>query len=337
MLKFSIIIPVYNASKYLNRCIDSCLNQNYSNIEVICVDDFSKDNSKEILENYKNKDNRIKCIYHSKNESQYIARRNGFLESTGDYIMFIDSDDTLIKNACKLIIKKINITKADIIQYGYKEIPSNKKIFSPFYNSSNERIKNYLALEKRYSPEVWTKAYKRSILEKSFNAMEVFYASGPEDVYSSIVFAHFSNTFCLLKKALVNYYIYTGWSARKEYSIDILTSWLASYSVIIEKTRNFINKYIPELSKNCSDMEVFLLRDFLYNRLPSDLNPELKKQFFDILPSYFSKETINLLMDEFLSKSKKHDKYINFNSSFISNSKKITLAVLLYIKSIFKK
>ena len=336
MIKFSIIIPVYNASQFIGRCINSCINQTYSGIEIICIDDSSTDNSKEILENYQKRDSRIKCIFHSRNESQYIARRNGFLNSTGDYILFLDSDDTLRADACNLIAKKIKKTDADIIQFGYKKIPCGKNVFPPFYSSSKERISRYLASENRYSPQVWSKAYKHSTIEKAFNAMDVFYASGPEDLYTSIVFAYFASTFSLLKKPLVNYSIDTGWSKRREYSLPVYISWLSSYNAVIQKTTDFIKKNTPEFTEKCFDMEFYLLKDFLYNRLASDITPELKYQFFEILPSYFSKEVIYEFLHEASFKSQKYDTYLNFNVSFFGKIKKLIKYLILFLNSLCK-
>lgn len=127
MLKFSIIIPVYNAARSLASCLNSCVRQTYSNIEVICVDDFSKDNSREIIRSFHDRDKRIIGLFHEKNESQYIARRNGIMNATGDYILFLDSDDTLRHDACKLLVNRIARTGADMIQFGYKETPGAKK------------------------------------------------------------------------------------------------------------------------------------------------------------------------------------------------------------------
>ena len=333
MIKFSIIIPVFNAAKFIGKCIDSCINQNYKNIEIICVEDCSTDNSKEILEHYQQKDNRIKCVFHLKNESQYIARRNGFLKSSGDYILFLDSDDTLKLNACRLIAKEIKRYNADMVQFGYKLIPKGKKVFPPFYPSAKERVSRYLARENRYSPQVWTKAYKYSSIKKAFDKMEVFYASGSEDLYTSIVFAFYSESFSLLKKPLVNYSFDTGWSRKREYSLPIFSSWLSSYNIVVQKTSAFIKKEIPEFSDKCFDMELYMLKDFIYNRLPFDISPELKGQFFEILPSYFSEEVIHEFFHETSFKSREYDTYLNFNVSLRSKIKMGIKYFILFIKS----
>ena len=95
MHKLSIVIPVYNTAVYLKECLDSIINQTYSNIEIICVDDCSPDNSAEIIKEYAAKDNRIKYIKHSENKKQGAARNTGIDAASGKYITFIDSDDYL--------------------------------------------------------------------------------------------------------------------------------------------------------------------------------------------------------------------------------------------------
>lgn len=92
MPKVSIIIPVYNTEEYLKKCIDSLIYQSLEDIEIICVNDGSTDNSQEILENYSKKDARIKVLY-QENKKQGAARNKGMEIATGEYIGYVDSDD----------------------------------------------------------------------------------------------------------------------------------------------------------------------------------------------------------------------------------------------------
>ena len=98
MIKISVIVPVYNVENYLIQCLDSIINQTLKDIEIICVDDCSPDNSIEILEEYKNKDNRISIIRHSNNQGLGPARNTGLKHANGEYISFVDSDDYIDKN-----------------------------------------------------------------------------------------------------------------------------------------------------------------------------------------------------------------------------------------------
>ena len=88
----SIIVPVYNIEKYINRCIDSIIKQSYKKIEVIIIDDGSTDNSSKIIDNYPQKDSRIKVI-HKENGGLSSARNEGMKYASGDFLCFIDGDD----------------------------------------------------------------------------------------------------------------------------------------------------------------------------------------------------------------------------------------------------
>ena len=89
MARVSIIIPVYNVESYLSKCMESIVSQTFKDIEIICVNDGSTDNSAEILKDYAQKDNRIKVIT-QKNQGQFSARHTGLKNSTGKYILFIE-------------------------------------------------------------------------------------------------------------------------------------------------------------------------------------------------------------------------------------------------------
>ena len=115
----SIIMPIYNSEKYLNRSIESIMNQTYNNIEIILVNDGSKDNSLEICTNYQEKDNRIKLI-NQENKGVSFARNRGIDEATGDYIMFTDSDDYIEKNMIEDMVAKITKDDIDLVISGIK-------------------------------------------------------------------------------------------------------------------------------------------------------------------------------------------------------------------------
>ena len=128
----SIVVPVYNAEKYLPKCIDSILNQTFKNFELILVNDGSKDNSLIICEDYKVSDRRIKVI-NKKNEGVSIARNIGINSAKGKYIMFIDSDDWIESNMVEKMYDAIQ--NSDIAICGSKTVEKNKIIDSTLYQS----------------------------------------------------------------------------------------------------------------------------------------------------------------------------------------------------------
>jgi glycosyltransferase involved in cell wall biosynthesis len=129
----SLIVPVYNVEPYLAECLDSCINQTFKDLEIICVNDCSIDNSGKILEKYAKQDNRIKIINHGSNKGLGAARNTGIGFAQGDYCWFIDSDDYILLNACEILNDVITEFKTDIIRfnridYDYDISTGKKKI-----------------------------------------------------------------------------------------------------------------------------------------------------------------------------------------------------------------
>ncbi len=119
--KISVIIPVYNVENYLRRGLDSVINQTYSNLEIIIIDDGSKDNSSKICDEYSLKDKRIKVV-HKQNEGVSKARNAGLQIATGDFVTFMDPDDVIHERMYELLYKEITEKKTDLVMCGFKHI-----------------------------------------------------------------------------------------------------------------------------------------------------------------------------------------------------------------------
>ena len=120
----SIIIPIYNSEEYLAQTIESVMNQTYKNIEIILVNDGSTDGSKEICEEYAQKDKRIKVI-NQENSGNAEARNCGMKNASGKYYMFLDSDDLYEPDACENMLNEIERTDADYVNGNYQIIDDN--------------------------------------------------------------------------------------------------------------------------------------------------------------------------------------------------------------------
>lgn len=127
MDRVTLIVPVYNVEKYLKRCIDSILNQSYKNIEIICVNDCSPDNSQEILNDYE-KQQQIRVIINEQNMGLGKSRERALKESTGKYIMFIDSDDYIDTYYVEKYMAVMQLEDYDMVIGGYtRDVDGNKK------------------------------------------------------------------------------------------------------------------------------------------------------------------------------------------------------------------
>lgn len=177
MSKISVIMPVYNVADYLRECLDSIINQSLYDVEIICVNDGSSDNSLEILNDYAKKDKRI-IVINKKNEGSGIARNTGIRIANGEYIYFIDSDDWLENNkVLETIYQKASNDNLDILIFGGlscyvgedKKVRKSKggyslkllptKYFNGIYSS--KEIKKDLF---KFPSTAWTKLYKREFL-----------------------------------------------------------------------------------------------------------------------------------------------------------------------------
>ena len=111
----SVIIPAYNAEEYLGRCLDSIITQDYQDLEIIVIDDCSQDNTKKIIDSYFKKDSRVKPIFLKKNSGVSVARNKGLDRYTGDYVLFVDSDDYLLPGAITKLVNAAEQYKADYV------------------------------------------------------------------------------------------------------------------------------------------------------------------------------------------------------------------------------
>ena len=130
MPKVSIIIPVYNVEKYLRQCLDSVVNQTLKDIEIICVNDCSPDNSLSILQEYSHNDERIKIIDLKKNRGQGIGRNLGIDQSKGEYIAFVDPDDWVEFDMYEKMYNQAKNLSSDIVIVEYKKYYESTKLYS---------------------------------------------------------------------------------------------------------------------------------------------------------------------------------------------------------------
>ncbi len=171
MLKISIIIPVYKVEQYLRKCIDSVLCQSYRDYEIILVDDGSPDSSPQICDEYTEKDKRVKVI-HKKNGGLSDARNAGIEIATGDYLVFLDSDDWWDdNNALEDSIAILNQSIPDVLIFGFKKYFQRNGNYSIYsmdmpenVNEGNICIKDLLQ-RNIFITSAWTKFVKRSFFE----------------------------------------------------------------------------------------------------------------------------------------------------------------------------
>ncbi|MGM8212341.1 glycosyltransferase family 2 protein [Virgibacillus sp. W0430] len=170
--KVSVIVPVYQVEKYIRRCLDSIVNQTYSNLEIIIINDGSPDRCGEIAEAYKQKDDRITVI-HQKNGGLSAARNTGMEYATGVYTLFVDSDDWLDLAMVQTLISAAHTFKADVVQAAfYYAHPGHlllderyfKQIDPPVVLSRQTGMKE-LVINEKVKNFAWGKLYKTALIQ----------------------------------------------------------------------------------------------------------------------------------------------------------------------------
>lgn len=143
----SIIIPVYNAEKYLERCISSLFDQTYHDLEIVLIEDGSDDQSKAVCEEYNRKYQNVIYLSHSENQGQVKTRNDGISLAAGRWMMFLDADDYLEKDAVRNFVEIIRRDKSEIVCSGYKTIDEKRKeqIFLADIEDGRYQVKEFVS------------------------------------------------------------------------------------------------------------------------------------------------------------------------------------------------
>jgi len=183
-IKISIILPVYNAEKTLHRCLDTLVNQTLEEMEIICINDASTDNSLKILLEYEKKyKSKIRVIDCQDNGKAGTARNKGLDIATGEYIGFVDGDDFVAESMYEKLYNKAKKEKADVVDCNYYEATSKENVVSKIISNAETQI-GVIDSEKRklliVNPgRIWTKIYKKENLQAIRFPEQVLYEDNP--------------------------------------------------------------------------------------------------------------------------------------------------------------
>jgi glycosyltransferase EpsJ len=191
----SIIVPVFNSAKYLSNCVDSIRSQTFKDFECILVDDGSTDETLSLCENYTLSDSRIKVL-HQNNSGVSSARNFGLNNCTGEYIAFVDSDDTVLPEMYHRMYTNIKKENCDVICCGFKH---QNSIFSENFKFTGvSQAETVFRLENAgLFGTVWNKLYKREIITKNRVLFSDGYSFGEDFLFNLTYFSFISSAFCL--------------------------------------------------------------------------------------------------------------------------------------------
>lgn len=231
-VELSIVIPIYKVEKYLERCIQSIINQMDIYLEIILVDDGSPDRCPFICDEYANKYDNIEVI-HKKNGGLADAVKAGTLIASGEHIAYVDSDDWLEDgwySTIKSIIKKY--PDIDTIMYGFQRVTNDVVEKTEMYSSLKEGYYDKSSIEKvkvtymrpgGIGPTRWNKIYSKEIALKCLKYYDTNISIGEDMVFSAIATDSMENTY-IIKKNFVNYYINDG-SMTQHFNEKYITSF----------------------------------------------------------------------------------------------------------------
>lgn len=225
--KVSIIIPAYNAELYINRCIISIVNQTYENIEVIVIDDGSSDSTKYRVEEIISCDPRVK-VFTQVNSGPSIARNKGIQKATGEYIMFIDSDDRIDSLYIEKLVKMMSEDNYDCVCCGYIEESKYGSInLNHFWNGERTLEKDRFVsnIFNGVGGVLWAKIFKRSIIVDNSIKMnpKIFMC---EDLLFILEYCKYSNKFGIINEYLYYYNRLNENSISSNINIDYLENYI---------------------------------------------------------------------------------------------------------------
>lgn len=248
----SIIVPVYGTAKYLPECIESICNQTYSNLQIILVDDQSPDRCPQICDDFAIKDNRI-IVIHQKNTGVSGARNTGIRNATGEYIMFVDSDDILETCAVKNLLSDAYKYGADIVSSLPKIIDENGNVLSNNEDNTYAVFSDYTPLSlslkgEQNTDSVWAKLFKSEFIK------DIFFEEGKninEDGF--YIFQ------CFVRKPILvnhNICVYQYRIRKNSCSRQLFSDKYLSMLYFLNKKKEIIDKYFSKLNVHAYNMQV---------------------------------------------------------------------------------
>lgn len=257
----SVIIPVYNVEKYLKRCLDSVLNQTYSSLEIILIDDGSKDNSGKICDEYAQRDHRIITI-HKDNGGLSDARNVGIENMRGQYVTFIDSDDYVAADYVDYLYRLLIEYNVEISMCHYKKVYSEKEPFD-IKSMSVELLDSKCAMEyylyhKKFTASAYCKMYKRNLFDSIRYPVGKYYEDMAVicqllDSANQVAIGNQQKYYYLQRESSI---MRENFSVKKMHRIEIA-----------EKNRRFVLQKYPDLIK-AANARCFLAAVQTYREIP---------------------------------------------------------------------
>lgn len=239
----SVIVPVYNSFENIENCLESICNQTYKHLEIIIIDDGSKDNSFEKCLQKAQQDNRIK-IFRTENNGVSYARNYGLSKASGEYIKFIDADDTMPANAIEFMLNKMKETNVDMVVCGYIRVLPEIKLWNDrlerpgIYDNCKYLCNTLKDPGHYYYGVVWNKLYIRKIIEKNCIRFREDVTLGEDFIFNLNYIKCIRNVLVLKNKLYYYSCLNVGSLSRYDKNIEICKTELNNRNKIFEVYKN---------------------------------------------------------------------------------------------------
>lgn len=306
MIKISVVMPVYNVEEYLEQCIDSILNQTLKEIELICINDASTDDSLNILEKYAMQDERVRIINYTQNCSASQARKDGVNMAKGEYIMFMDADDYWNLETCAELYKEIQDRQVDILHFNAKvencnnlpqgRIDSNQKHIAPYIGTLKGRdVFEGCFINKKYSFTLWNKIFNASVCKEAFKYIKDGIYPKAQDLYAYFMIAYFAKSYCGIDSPMYYHYCFgRGITGHSTFDCKMLERF-CTQSYVAREIKLFLEQ--QQANENykqiAQDLEQRLMIECI-NSWKDRMPNVIASEGFDILMKYWNNEKVVL-------------------------------------------
>lgn len=241
---FSILIPVYNKEKEIRTCLNSALGQTFADIEIIIVDDGSKDASAEVVREYMKIDSRVMLIQNEKNESLLSSRMKGMQNAKGRFVLLLDADDYLEQDACQKLYDELEKNSTDILEFQFIREPSKEMGVWP--KQIPQDIPKAIIMG-GYNYNVWHRCYSRELVNRLLDTTEPFYCNMSEDGFFSVAFSVLAKSYRRIPDCLYHYVVGTGMSTEDYQTKEEVEAAITSMQEKTKQLTTFLKKNRPDL------------------------------------------------------------------------------------------
>lgn len=340
MTKVSVIVPVYNGEQFLREAVQSIRNQTMKDIEIILINDQSKDNSGELCDQLQSEDQRIKVIHLEENQGICGARNAGLRQATGKYVVFCDNDDFFLTRLVEDNYLLAEEHQADMVKFGRKliDVDSNGKVLrekeTPLnqlsvYNLNNKYNHYFEIKSKGLLMNVWNGLYKLSVIKEQTIWFNEFMRYGSEDADFSYRFFKVANTIVVNPQAYYVHYRRNDFSTSRKFNENKLESMMMaaeSEAVIfnqMDNTPQIQARKIIEINK--------LIMNMYTQQLFHDDNPMTRSEKINYLHTIKSKDHLNYVLPDEVKHELKNikKKHLPFSTLYSKNRMKRAYALLV--------